>query len=392
MGYYGSAPGALLTEVSPRGETFLADLCGEWESAALGAGDHARVALLRTAPIVHPQGVLKPLLLLTRFGVSGPIGRGTQKWPWISLEDEVRGIRHVIDSQIAGPVNLTGPTPASANDLGFALAVRMNRPFVLRAPVWALRLVLGADATEALLTTDAAVRAERARGVGLHVPPPDGRAGGGCRGARSGRLGPPLGGLELDRAPHRRTCPLAVAGGVVRQAEPVPGPPVVGVRLDVGAVGGKTASPSSRTTRPLGRTVTGSSGRPPSASSRRASCSARTPNHSSRPSAHAAMTGSTTRASAHRDRDRLAADQQQPGALRDQHDVEGEQHRHQGDADACGHAPVARATCPGTPPSATARSGAGRGTRMPMSRKLSRPTITPRASRAAASATRMPGA
>jgi uncharacterized protein (TIGR01777 family) len=157
VGYYGSAPGALLTEHSPRGETFLADVCGEWEAAALAAGDQARVALLRTAPIVHPKGVLKPLMLLTRFGVSGPIGRGTQKWPWISLEDEVRAIRHVIDSDVAGPVNLVGPTPASANDLGLALAMRMNRPFVLRAPVWAITLVLGADATEALLTTDAAV-------------------------------------------------------------------------------------------------------------------------------------------------------------------------------------------------------------------------------------------
>lgn len=78
VGYYGSAPGAVLTEGSPRGETFLADLCGEWESAALAAGDRTRVALLRTAPVVHPQGVLKPLMLLTRFGVSGPIGRGTQ--------------------------------------------------------------------------------------------------------------------------------------------------------------------------------------------------------------------------------------------------------------------------------------------------------------------------
>jgi len=157
VGYYGSAPGVLLTEDSPRGETFLADLCGEWEAAALAAGEQSRLAVLRTAPIVHPQGVLKPLMLLTRFGVSGPIGRGTQKWPWISLEDEVRGIRHVIDSGVAGPVNLTGPTPASANDLGFALAVRMNRPFVLRAPVWGITLALGKDATEALLTTDAAV-------------------------------------------------------------------------------------------------------------------------------------------------------------------------------------------------------------------------------------------
>jgi uncharacterized protein (TIGR01777 family) len=158
VGYYGSAPGAVLTERSPRGETFLADVCGEWESAALGAGDRARVALVRTAPIVHPRGVLKPLMLLTRFGLGGPIARGTQKWPWISLEDEVRGIRHLIDTDIDGPVNFVGPAAASANDLGFALAVRMNRPFVVPAPAWALRLVLGADATEALLTSDAAVR------------------------------------------------------------------------------------------------------------------------------------------------------------------------------------------------------------------------------------------
>lgn len=154
VGYYGTAPGAKLDEGSPRGESFLADLCGEWEGAALAAGDHARVALVRTAPIVHRDGVLKPLLVLTRLGVSGPIGRGTQVWPWISLDDEVRAIRHVIDSDVAGPVNLTGPTRATANDLGFALAVRMNRPFLLRAPVWGMRLVLGADATEALLTAD----------------------------------------------------------------------------------------------------------------------------------------------------------------------------------------------------------------------------------------------
>ncbi len=154
VGYYGTSPGERLTENSPRGDSFLADLCGEWESAALAAGDSARVALLRTAPVVHQDGVLKPLMLLTRFGVSGPIGRGTQVWPWISLDDEIRAIRHVIDSGITGPVNLTAPTRATANDLGFALAVRMNRPFVLRAPVWAIRLVLGAAATEAILTAD----------------------------------------------------------------------------------------------------------------------------------------------------------------------------------------------------------------------------------------------
>ncbi len=156
-GYYGSAPGAILAENAPRGETFLADLCGEWESAALAAGDSTRVALLRTSPVVHRDGVLKPLILLTRAGTAGPIGRGIQVWPWISLADEVRAIRHVIDADVAGPVNLAGPTRATANDLGFALAVTLNRPYLGRAPEWAMRLVLGRAATEAVLTADANV-------------------------------------------------------------------------------------------------------------------------------------------------------------------------------------------------------------------------------------------
>ncbi len=157
VGYYGSAPGVRLDESAPRGETFLADLVGEWENAAAAAGARAKVAFLRTAPIVHREGVLKPLLLLTRAGVSGPIGRGTQVWPWISLDDEVRAIRQVIDAGLSGPVNLTGPTRATANDLGFALAQRMNKPFLLRAPVWGLRLVLGRDAVDGLLASDADV-------------------------------------------------------------------------------------------------------------------------------------------------------------------------------------------------------------------------------------------
>ena len=63
----------------------------------------------------------------------------------------------MIDARLTGPVNVSGPSRATANDLGFALAVRMNRPFLLRAPVWGMKIALGADATEAILTADAHV-------------------------------------------------------------------------------------------------------------------------------------------------------------------------------------------------------------------------------------------
>lgn len=160
VGFYGDRPGETLAERSSAGSTFLAELSREWEATALSSGPDARVALVRTAPLLHPESVLKPLILLTRFGVSGPLGGGRQIWPWISLEDEVRAIRHVIDRGITGPVNLTGPHPASANDIGRELARRMRRPFLVPAPAWALRLGLGRDATDSLLLADARVLPE----------------------------------------------------------------------------------------------------------------------------------------------------------------------------------------------------------------------------------------
>ncbi|WP_449278998.1 TIGR01777 family oxidoreductase [Leucobacter sp. GX24907] len=157
VGFYGDRPAETLTEDSSAGSTFLAELSREWEDAAKTAGPEARVALIRTAPLLHPESVLKPLILLTRFGVSGPLGTGRQIWPWISLDDEVRAIRHIIDRGITGPVNLTGPTPATANGIGRTLARQMRRPFLIPAPAWALRIGLGRDAADSLLLADARV-------------------------------------------------------------------------------------------------------------------------------------------------------------------------------------------------------------------------------------------
>lgn len=157
VGYYGHRPGERLVESDSAGSTFLAKLCVAWEEAALGAGPEVRVSLLRTAPLLHPQSVLKPLMLLTRLGAGGPLGDGKQYWPWISLEDEVRAIHHVIVAGITGPVNLTGPTPATASEIGRELARQMHRPYFLPAPKVALRLALGKAAANSLLLADARV-------------------------------------------------------------------------------------------------------------------------------------------------------------------------------------------------------------------------------------------
>lgn len=172
VGFYGDRPGESLTEASPAGATFLARLCADWEAAALAAGPGARVALLRTAPVLHARAVLKPLIPLTRLGLSGPLGNGRQFWPWISLEDEIRAIRHIIARHLTGPVNLTGPTPATASDIGRELARQLHRPFLIPAPRFALRAVLGRDAADGLLLPDALVSPDRLLETGFEFRHP----------------------------------------------------------------------------------------------------------------------------------------------------------------------------------------------------------------------------
>lgn len=172
VGFYGDRPGEVLTEASTAGDTFLARLCVDWEAEAVVAAAHTRVVLLRTAPVVHPEGVLKPMIALTKLGLGGPLGGGKQIWPWISLTDEVRGILHALDRGLSGPINLTGPTVASANDVGRELAAQLHRPFLMPAPRFALGLALGRDATESLLTSDAVVRPEALLGSGFEFEHP----------------------------------------------------------------------------------------------------------------------------------------------------------------------------------------------------------------------------
>jgi len=167
VGFYGDRPGERLTEASGPGRTFLAELCVRWEQEALAAADVTRVALLRTAPVLHPRAVLRPMIGLTRLGLGGPLGSGAQHWPWISLTDEVRAIRHIIDADLHGPVNLAAPAAAEAGEIGRALARRLHRPYLVPAPAWALRLALGGAAADSLLLADAVVAPDALRTSGF---------------------------------------------------------------------------------------------------------------------------------------------------------------------------------------------------------------------------------
>lgn len=78
-----------------------------------------------------------------RFGVGGRMGSGRQYWPWISLADEIGAMLHLLSSEVAGPVNLTGPAPATNAEFTREPARQLHRPAVIPVPGVAIRLVLG---------------------------------------------------------------------------------------------------------------------------------------------------------------------------------------------------------------------------------------------------------
>ena len=160
VGYYGDRGDEVLTEDSDGGSGFLSDLVRAWEGStepARAAG--APVALLRTGIVLAARGdAFKPLLLLTRLGLGGPLGNGRHYWSWITLVDEVRATLHVLDQGLEGPVNLTGPEPATQREIVAEMGRQLHRPTLLPAPAFALRAVLGEMSSDILASQRALPR------------------------------------------------------------------------------------------------------------------------------------------------------------------------------------------------------------------------------------------
>jgi uncharacterized protein (TIGR01777 family) len=154
IGYYGDRGDEVLTEESSAGTGFLADVCVQWEAATAPAEEAGiRVAHLRTGIVVGKSGgAVAKTLPLFKLGLGGRIGSGRQYWSWISLTDEIGAIRFLLDHDVAGPVNLTGPEPVSNAVFTKAIGRALHRPTFVPVPKFGPRLLLGREAADEVVS------------------------------------------------------------------------------------------------------------------------------------------------------------------------------------------------------------------------------------------------
>jgi len=145
-GFYGDRGEEVLREESASGADFLAEVCREWEKAALPASRAGvRVVHMRIGIVLSGEGgALEKMLTPFKMGVGGRVGSGRQYMSWIALEDLVGAIRHALaDEQLRGPVNAVAPRAVTNEEFTKTLGGVLGRPTFLPVPAFALRLAFG---------------------------------------------------------------------------------------------------------------------------------------------------------------------------------------------------------------------------------------------------------
>ena len=164
VGIYGDGRDVVLTETSPPGQGFLADVCRRWEEATRPAATAGgRVVMARFGVVLSPSGgALAAQLPLFRHGLGGRLGSGDQYVSWVAIGDAVQAIVHLArTAAMEGPVNVTAPEPVTNREFTEALAAVCGKAARLAVPAAALRVRFGSKMAGELLLAGQRVVPER---------------------------------------------------------------------------------------------------------------------------------------------------------------------------------------------------------------------------------------
>nr|XP_016449373.1 PREDICTED: epimerase family protein SDR39U1 homolog, chloroplastic-like [Nicotiana tabacum] len=152
VGYYGTSKTRVFDEQSSSGNDYLAEVCREWEGAALKVNKDVRLALIRIGVVLGKDGgALAKMIPIFMMFAGGPLGSGNQWFSWIHLDDLVDLIYEALSNpSYKGVINGTAPNPVRLAEMCEQLGSVLGRPSWLPVPEIALKAVLGEGASVVL--------------------------------------------------------------------------------------------------------------------------------------------------------------------------------------------------------------------------------------------------
>jgi uncharacterized protein (TIGR01777 family) len=146
IGYYQPNTGKTLTEMDPKGNGFLSDVCNLWELNTQMLSPFAdKILNFRIGMVLDKnEGGLPMLLKMAKYGVASPIGSGNQKISWIHIQDLVSLICFGLEQHFNGVYNAVSPLFTDNKQFIKILARTMKRPVLLpNVPSAVLKLRFG---------------------------------------------------------------------------------------------------------------------------------------------------------------------------------------------------------------------------------------------------------
>jgi len=155
IGFYGDRGEEEIDESSENGKDFISHVCLHWERAAKPAIEKGiRVVFLRIGVALNPAGgALQKMYKPATMGLAPVFGSGKQHLSWISNDDLLYAIGHIIETEsIEGAVNLTSPNSVRFGEFANTLAKVVKKPRFIKIPEFVVNMMFGQMGREVLLS------------------------------------------------------------------------------------------------------------------------------------------------------------------------------------------------------------------------------------------------
>jgi uncharacterized protein len=174
VGYYGDRGDDILSEDASPGDDFLANLSIDWEKEAMAARKKGvQVVITRYGIVLGKNGgTIEKIVPIFKSFLGGSLGDGKQWFSWIHLDDVVHASMFIVAyPDLEGIFNFTAPEPVRNAGFTKSLGNILNRPAIMPAPAFLIKLLAG-EFGDTLLTSCRAIP-ERLLSVGYEFKYPE---------------------------------------------------------------------------------------------------------------------------------------------------------------------------------------------------------------------------